>query len=121
MWVYHQLSGHLYSPDGILICSYGYSGKGVGKNNPALQHLKRVGPIPRGLYTIGIAYKHPVLGILTMNLYPYPENEMFHRGSFRIHGDSFKDPGNASNGCPVFPSWVRRQISESKDKVLQVV
>jgi len=53
-------------------------------------------------------------------LSPHPDNEMFGRGSFRIHGDSIKNPGTASHGCIIAPRSVREKIIAGTDKKLIV-
>lgn len=69
MWTYDQSSGRLYNPEGAWVSS-GYSGKGRGKNNPALQHLRGVGPLPRGTYRIGAPRTSQRTGPFVMDLYP---------------------------------------------------
>jgi hypothetical protein len=49
-WTYAQKAWELQQ-DGKPVTT-GYSGGGVGKNNPALQHFHNVGPIPQGGGTI---------------------------------------------------------------------
>jgi hypothetical protein len=51
--VYVQKTGKL-TLDGKEV-STGYSGKGDGKNNPAKEKEKNIGPIPAGLWKIGNA------------------------------------------------------------------
>lgn len=116
---YYQKSGKLIADDGVLMC-VGYSGHGEGKNNPDMQNVKAVGPIPRGEYTIGRAYDSKRTGPLTIILIPSVNNEMFGRGDFRMHGDSINDPGNASNGCIVIPRSIRYKIIKGTDKKLIV-
>ncbi|MGO9260313.1 MAG: hypothetical protein ACLQU1_29000 [Bryobacteraceae bacterium] len=51
MWTYNQLTGalsHNAQPAGT-----GYSGMGPGKNNPAMQDVHDVGPIPKGKWHMG--------------------------------------------------------------------
>jgi hypothetical protein len=48
MWKYVQSSGAMIAPDGEIL-RVGYSGRVLdGKNNPDMQHVRNVGPIPRG-------------------------------------------------------------------------
>jgi len=117
--IYFQKSGNLISNSGELMC-VGYSGHGEGKNNPDMQHVKSIGPIQRGAYIIGRAYDSKNTGPLTIMLSPHPDNEMFGRGSFRIHGDSIKNPGTASHGCIIAPRSVREKIIAGTDKKLIV-
>lgn len=117
MWQYSQSTGGL-SRDGKSI-GIGYAGTGKGRNNPAMQDVKKTGPLPRGMYTIGKAYSHPHLGPCTMNLEPDASNEMFGRSLFRIHGDNTAH--DASEGCIVMGPSVRNAISVSPDKQLEVI
>jgi type VI secretion system (T6SS) effector TldE1-like protein len=120
MWIYAQRSGAL-SHNGLIIAR-GYAGHGKGFNNPALQHVPFVGPLPRGLYTIGSPIeRHPRLGYYVLPLTPDASNQMFGRGDFFIHGDAEEHPGNASEGCIVQEQAPRKAVAASGDHRLQVV
>ncbi len=119
MWLYVQHNGKLYR-DGHLIGT-GYAGYPPHVNRPDDQCLIKLGPLPRGFYTIGPAYSHPKLGPVCMDLTPDASNEMCERSLFRIHADSILSPGNASEGCVVQNHSVRIQVEMSGDKRLQVV
>ena len=110
-WTYNQTTGSLYL-DGELVGT-GYSGHAAGRNNPAMQDVADVGPLPVGLYTIGKAYSHPRLGPVTMNLTPDPLNRMFGRSAFRMHGDNVAH--DASCGCVVQGYVTRSRVSEEVD------
>jgi hypothetical protein len=120
MWTYSQGTGKLFDPAGVHVAT-GYSGKGKGKNNCDMQHVKNVGPIPRGLYTIGQAYNSQKVGPFALPLTPDPSNEMFGRSAFLCHGESSKNPGNASEGCIILKRSIRNLIWDSGDRVLLVV
>lgn len=51
-WTYQQSTGILRH-DGAIVASNGYSGRGAGKNNPSMQTIANVGPIPQGTWNIG--------------------------------------------------------------------
>src|SRR5215469_14959261 len=51
-WTYERSSGKMFDPGGMLV-GFGYSGIGIGKNNPEAENIEDVGPIPQGIYTIG--------------------------------------------------------------------
>jgi hypothetical protein len=119
-WIYEQISGKLFSPDGELI-GFGYSGSGEGKNNPALQAEIDVGPIPAGTYQMGYAYDDPEKGPLVIPLEPDPENEMYGRSGFLVHGDSSEHPGQASEGCIIMARSIREELDASSDEVLEVM
>ena len=118
MWTYQQQTGKLFAEGGIEV-GEGYSGTGIGRNAPDMESVPFVGPCPKGGFLISPAYDHPKLGPLTMDLVPDPENEMYGRDEFRIHGDSADH--DASEGCNVQDHAVRLRVSQSLDRRLQVV
>lgn len=119
MWIYEQSKGRLLR--GGIIQGYGYSGAGEGKNNPEMQAVHDVGPIPVGLYIIGDPFDSPEHGPFCLPLAPEQDNEMFGRSGFLMHGDSIAHPGQASKGCIIMPHATRVTVYGSGDKVLQVV
>ena len=116
---YFVSSGIMSSPEGT--SWVGYSGHGEGLNNPAMQDIKGVGPIPKGTYTIGEAFHHPTKGPCVMRLTPHPDNEMFGRDGFLLHGDNFALNHTASDGCIIQGLDARTSISASTDKTLVVL
>lgn len=125
MWRWDQSAGEL-TRDGVLV-SRGYSGKGRGKNNPALQGERGVGPIPAGRWTITQRYDSANVGPYALRLEAVdarPGDDTHAdtgRGAFRIHGDSIARPGDASNGCIILPRKIRELIWTSGDRDLEVV
>lgn len=125
MWTWDQSAGRL-SRDGKFISS-GYSGKGRGKNAPALQGVAGIGPIPRGRYKLTEIYDSPNVGPRTIRLEPVDArfgddtHQETGRGAFRIHGDSVRAPGTASKGCIILPRPVREAMWKSGDRDLTVV
>lgn len=121
-WIYESSSGSLlYSVDGSLagtLVGKGYSGKKGYKNKVMYDHLKDTGPIPPGTYTIGLAYHSRTKGSITMDLNPLG-HYAFGRTLFRIHGNNIKN--DASEGCIILGPDIRKQVSESSDRVLVVV
>lgn len=101
----------------------GYSGHGIGLNNPLMQTVKFVGPLPVGFYTMGEPINDLRVGEYAIPLIPDLENEMFGRGAFFMHGDEIKEPGahNASDGCIIQALIIRRAAWSSQDHRLQVV
>lgn len=120
LWVYQQATGKILDPTGMLI-SYGYSGHGIHKNSPEAQSLKNHGPIPEGYYKIGQPHDTVTHGPFVLPLEPDPQNVMFGRSGFLIHGDSVIAPGTASTGCIILARWVREDIAKSLVKLLAVV
>lgn len=123
-WRYSQATGLLeHSSDSVLWQRVwcGYSGHGVGLNNPDYQHVEAVGPIPVGRYTIGAPYDSQHTGPFTLPLTPAPGTQTFGRSAFRVHGDNRHLDKSASHGCLIFPLAIREQVHESCDTDLEVV
>jgi hypothetical protein len=118
--IYNQKSGKLTDAYGNLI-GIGYSGNGLGKNNPKMENMKSIGPIPKGKYFIGEPYNSKNTGPFTMSLTAWEDNEMYGRSGFAIHGDSIKEPGTASHGCIIMSRFIREKINKSKDKIMVVI
>lgn len=118
-WTYDQHTGEL-SHDGVKVC-VGYSGCGVGKNDSLSESVHDVGPIPRGVWTIGPRFESESHGPICMRLTPTAETKTYGRSGFLIHGDSRRTPGSASKGCVILPGPVRCKIAASTDRVLRVV
>jgi len=118
-WTYEQDTGRLFY-DGLCMAT-GYAGSEEGKNNPAMEGVKNVGPLPRGKYMIESPINTRTHGPYVLSLAPNPENQMFGRSHFLIHGDSLVNPGTASEGCIIMPRTVRERIWESGDHDLEVV
>lgn len=121
MWRYSQSQGLLYYNDRFV--AKGYSGRNTkqfkGRNNPTLENVPQIGPIPKGTYTIGLARLSQRLGPCVLDLEPTPLTNTFGRSLFRIHGNNSID--DASHGCIILQRAIRIQMDNSKDKVLEVV
>jgi hypothetical protein len=119
-WTYSQKSGEL-DQNGNRVAT-GYSGAGTGKNNPEMQHVHNVGPIPQGDWTItGPPVDTKTHGPYVLKLAPTIETETFGRSGFLMHGDSREHPGTASEGCIIVPRAVREEVWKSGDRDLKVV
>jgi hypothetical protein len=125
MWTWDQSAGALYR-DGKLV-SRGYSGKGRGKNNPALQAMPGTGPIPTGRWRMLRVYDSDKVGpyaIVLDKVDAHPgddKDDVTGRGAFRVHGDSVREPGSASNGCIILQRAIREMMWRSGDHDLEVV
>ena len=109
--------GNIIFPIGV-----GWAGNGPGKNNPDMQDVHDVGPLPRGLYDIGDPENNPHTGPYSLRLTPHPENEMFGRSDFLIHGPAL-DPsrfGQESKGCAILVRPDRERIVSTGAKTLEV-
>lgn len=119
-WTYAQKTGDL-EQDGRHVAT-GYSGAGDGKNNPNMQQVRNVGPIPEGDWTItGPPVNTEDHGPYVLLLNPTAETETFGRSGFLMHGDSKEHPGGASEGCVILPRAVREKVWTSGDRDLKVV
>jgi len=118
MLFYHNANGRLFRDEKFL--ASGYSGFADGKNNPALMNEPDIGPIPCGVYDLE-KITHPGLADPVFRLNPHPENNMFGRAGFLIHGDSVAAPGTASHGCIIMMRSVRNNIATEGDKTITVV
>ncbi len=121
MWTFVQRTGELLH-NGIVVSKDGYSGAGDGKNNPALQNVHNVGPIPCGMWEIcGPPYDTTQHGPYVLRLEPAKGTETFGRVGFLMHGDSIAAPGTASQGCIVQERRVRSMVWQSGDRAIEVI
>lgn len=118
-WTFKQSNGEFWNP--LSQHYFGWSGNTAGKNNPTMQCVHNVGPIPRGKYSIGAPYDSPHTGEYTLPLTPAPENEMCGRSGFKIHGAAFTNPEMSSDGCIILIRPVREQVWNSGDHDLEVI
>ncbi len=120
VWQYNQLTGELIRNGQVVGTGYSGSRSGGGLNNPAMENVRGVGPIPSGPWRIGSPYDHDRKGPVTMRL--TPDGHAAHgRTGFLIHGDSLSNPGDASEGCIVLPRGIRETIANSGIDVLEVI
>jgi hypothetical protein len=129
MWVYEQDSGDLFQvlgdrPSGKLkFIGTGYSGAGKlrrhGRNNSDMQHIKGVGPCPRGTWAIKGPRISKRVGPVAFDLKPIEGTDTLGRSALMIHGDN--KASNASKGCIILGRPIRLQIAWSKDRRLFVV
>lgn len=145
-WVWEQSTGTMYRPDGTVL-GRGYAGHGSGINNPAMQAIPNVGPVPcgpnntDGEYTIGPLLPNtepgPLrhLGTNVAQLIPSDEQAAFIKllgrepFSFYIHGGVAGEPAvptegmpvpSASEGCIVLGRDLRMAVLQSEDRKLIV-
>lgn len=119
-WTYSQKTGELQQ-DGKPV-AIGYSGAGDGKNNPTMENVHNVGPIPQGHWTIvGPPVNTAEHGPYVLALKPTVGTPTYGRDGFLLHGDSKELPGCASQGCIIMPRAAREQVWKSDDRDLNVV
>lgn len=109
MFTYSQTTGVL-THNGYAV-SKGYAGRGEGLNNPAMQNVPKIGPLPQGKYTIMKAGTDAKVGKVAMRLIPDPANEMYDRADFFIHAPHANDQKDSSEGCMVFDHDTRTGVA----------
>jgi len=117
-WEYSQSTGDLRF-NGVKVYR-GYAGKGTAKNQPIMEHLRNLGPIPKGRYETQAPRTSARMGPYVLPLVPIGHNARG-RTDFQIHGDSRSNPGSASNGCIIMPRSIRERIWKSGIRSLIVV
>ncbi len=126
MWCsFSQSSGQLICYNGPSSNPYindpkGYAGAGVGKNNPSMQNIANVGPIPQGTYTVGNNVPLTPNGLKNaLPLIPDQNTDTLGRGGFFIHGNNPNNPsGTSSHGCPVFDRDTRLNIPSGESFIV---
>lgn len=103
---YNSATGQMFFHDDLLAA--GYSGAAPWTNNPEGEQLLSLGPIPRGLWRMGIHRHHPKLGPIAIPLSPL--GYIFGRSGFWIHGDNSKGDRSASSGCIILDRVTREKI-----------
>jgi Protein of unknown function (DUF2778) len=127
MWIYSQVSGKLYRKTSVSfnLIATGYSGYDALKNDPKMQKIIGLGPIPRGDWTLGkISDVTPGGKNLPrcIPLTPSADTDTFGRNGFLIHGDSAAKPGTISEGCIIIADRsIRELMGKSGDLDLKVV
>jgi hypothetical protein len=125
MFIFESSTGRLFDLNQKFIAT-GYAGGNKGQNreginNPKLQNVHNIGPLPEGIYTMGDPVEGSHLGPLAIPLTPDSNNQMFGRSDFYVHGDHIGAPGTASDGCMIFAHDIRTLLSQSDDKQIQVI
>ena len=127
MTTFEISTGKWFLANGTLFGT-GFAGHGDGKNNPDMQGVVGVGPLPIGVYhAVGMREHDPRTGWYTIVLEPEPmtRNYILSLGrnpdTFRIHGDSMDHTGESSDGCMVFDRSTRLDFWKGDDKEIHVV
>jgi hypothetical protein len=120
-WTWDQSAGLMLDPNGKRFAG-GYSGRGEGLNNSAMQHVVATGPIPQGMWIIGaLEPKSKRTGRNISRLEPMPGTNTFGRSAFQIHGDNGKGNRTASSGCIIIAPQQRIPMINSPINLLKVV
>jgi hypothetical protein len=116
---YSQVSGGISIDDEFI--GTGYSGHGDGVDNPALEAVRTIGPIPKGQYRILRWQDHypkrgPIVAVLAPN-----KHDAHGRSGFLIHGDNAKMNKTGSWGCIVASRDIRIKLRDSGETLLEVI
>lgn len=126
--IFEITTGKLY--DGPVLVGQGWAGHLTGNDNPSMEDIKNVGPLPEGSYTIGDPLDGTSLGPLAFPLTPAITNKEYGRSDFFIHGAALTHPEMSSDGCIIQPHVARIYVAakikgtpfpESPFRQLQVV
>lgn len=101
MWRYEQSTGKLFlrrAGDRFDFVTTGYAGSPRGFNDPKMDHVRSVGPLPKGRYRIRQA-GHPRFAPPSFQLEPSKGTKLHGRSGFWIHGDNGRGDNSASTGC----------------------
>lgn len=116
-WWYSQSTGRLYLADGEdvrALVGAGYSGAVGYQNRTEFEHVVAKGPIPRGVWRIGVGHTHRRLGRLAIPLEAADPKTALGRSGFYIHGDNQRRDGSASSGCIVMAYDVRAIVAAAR-------
>lgn len=108
---YAQSSGTLSLCNGDFACPFaaGYAGRAIGRDNPDMDHVKNIGPLPRGVYSMRVV-EHPRFAAPAIQLVQ-TDGEGHGRSGFFIHGDNAKADYSASSGCIVLDKPTRLVVA----------
>lgn len=118
---FSQSTGNITTDSGALVAK-GWAGNGDGKNNPNMQSVHNVGPLPQGVYRVDPwEENHGGLGPIVAHLEQI-SGETFGRSAFYIHGPSMDKAhyGQESKGCIVIPRDQRLAVRARKPDTITV-
>jgi len=125
MALYWQSTGQFsFALNGEDVTAIGWSGNHEGKNNPDMQNVHCVGPIPAGEWMIeDWEDEHPGKGPIVAHLFPCEGTETFRRSGFLIHGASLNPEhhGQESEGCIILDHSIRQNLRDSGETHLTVI
>lgn len=120
---YNSASGAFFladSQNGRALVGHGYSGAAGFANKQSEEAKVAKGPIPRGMWRLGAAFRHVRLGEVAIPIHPLEGTNTFGRTAFYIHGDNRAANGTASSGCIILPRDARDFIARSGVRTLEV-
>jgi hypothetical protein len=122
VWTYKIKQGELWEGDVVQATGL-YSGDSEHFNDPASTALVRRGPIPVGVYWIGVARDTKEHGPVFIPLHPVPGSQMYGRSDFGMHGDEIDHVGEhlASKGCIIAGPATRDRVKLDVGGLLTVL
>ena len=129
-FVYEQRTGRFLLGSGA--CAWPvprcYAGVADGLNAPAMEHVRNIGPVPRGHYRIERRF-HPHFAAPSFYLDPSEETRKrlaaLGRSGFYVHGDNGLGNRSASRGCIIMErhkrQWLATMIDEGLAPAILVV
>lgn len=118
-WIYEQRTGELFHYDTGQFVAKGYSGSMSALNDSSQEHLKSVGPVPRGLYLIGSPRHSERTGRFVLDLTPLGHKALG-RSGLQIHGDNKHGNFSASSGCIVIDPKTRSEIANGSPLIVVI-
>lgn len=108
---YNSKTGELWACNGdfCMPLASGYAGKNNGLNNPEVDHVRSLGPLPRGTYAMRVD-NHPRFAAPAIRL-TQTSGLTHDRSGFWIHGDNSAGNKTASSGCIVLNKVTRAAIA----------
>ncbi len=120
MFTYNSLHPRLLRDGKPIVGAPLYSGYGPGLNNPAMEAVPDIGPIPAGEWQIMVWHDHyEDKGPCVAQLEPVGHNAHGRTG-FLIHGDNAAQNHTASHGCIIAGPSIRAAMREAGDTDLIV-
>ena len=124
-----QTTGIVTKDNGIVVCTTAFMGNNYrpdtnptgikGRNNPLMQDVHFIGPLPQGVYRVGEWGMHHPVGDLSAPLTQIA-GETYGRNAFFIHGPGGADPENSSEGCIVIPHNDRVAVAALQPETITV-
>ena len=119
---YSQSQHQLTDDDGNVVAPPDacFAGNHEGLNNPAMQNVGFIGPLPQGVYSVGDWGEHGALGPNSAPL-TQVSGDTYGRNNFFCHGPGGHDPSQCSEGCIVVEAEYRQKVIDLAPDTITVV